>query len=636
MFDVPRSISTRLLLAVLLAAGLPFAAFVYFVADYVERSITVESVEFYLQSKAGDVADKLNTSLLERQRDLVIWSTEPSAITALQYPDENGVHDQLRRTLNFFCKLKIAYKLLIVFDRGGRAIAWNEEDARGRPVSADSLARIRGTDVYDKPWFRAAMLGEKSSVDWHLDPLDVRDASQPSTRESDYTFALSAPIFDPYTNDVLGAFYCLVGWESIQNQILDPVSTAAAGLSVSERFQSGYAFLWKSNANFIIGHPNRTLYGKSVADPPVALPGLSREVAADPNRVIRYDFPAGTEKRAAFRQTLKPADGGFGWIVGVTIEDTQIFAPARIVRTLLVTGSLIGLAGLLLWIFVLSRAITRPLTELVSEADRIASGDWAARVDPNGPAETAALGRAFNHMAEEIERNREKLVRAEKELAWREMARQVSHEIKNPLTPMKLSISLLDRAWRDKSPEFETILHRSIATIEKQIESLRRIATDFKSFAGTPERRRENVNIIKLMDEVVALYAAQAASRRITLVRCGESGAVMGDAEELRRALVNLTDNAIQAAPDGSEVVIAAAVREKILQISVHDDGPGIPADSRTRLFTPYFSTRTHGTGLGLAIVRRIAEDHGGRAWWDSNTTKGTTMMIELPLAQDS
>lgn len=637
---VPRSLSTRLLLAVLLAAGLPFAAFVYFVADFVESRITTENVEFYLQSKAGDVADKINAIILERQRDLEIWSTERTAVAALRPPPagagpefDDATMDNLQNTLNLFCKLKVVYKLLVVFDKFGRAVAWNEIDGRGRPISSHSRNRLAGGDKYDQPWFREAMAGRNSRVDWHLDPLDVEDASAASTKPSDYTFAFSAPIRDQKSGDVVGAFYSLVGWETIQNFVLDPVSTDAARLPVSERYQSGYAFLWLSDADHIIGHRDRGLYGKLVSGSPVNLPQLSQSVANNPNGVVRYDYPAGTEKRAGFRQTLTTEQGGFGWIVGVTLEDEQVFAPARVVRILLTTGASIGIAGLLLWILVLSRAITRPLTELAAEADKIARGDLAARVDPAGPAETVALGRAFNHMAEEIARNREQLVRAEKELAWREMARQVSHEIKNPLTPMKLSISLVEKAWRDKSADFEEILQKSIVSIERQIESLRRIATDFKTFAGSPNRRREIVILSKTLDEVAALYSAQASQRNIKIVRGGAESSVLGDGEELRRAIVNLVDNALQAAPDGSRIDLTIQSAGGFVKMNIHDEGAGIPPAARAKLFTPYFSTRTHGTGLGLAIVRRIAEDHGGRAYWDEHAPSGTTMVIELPEA---
>ncbi|MFN0207200.1 MAG: ATP-binding protein [Planctomycetota bacterium] len=634
---MPRSISTQLLLAVLLAAGLPFAGFVYFVVDVVERRITQENIEFYLQSKAGDLADKINLAIQERRRDLELWSTEPAAIAALRDPGEPVTIPQLKRTLDIFCKFKVVYRLLVVFDRSGRAVAWNPTDPQGSDHSPTIQKRLEGADAFHDHWFQAALRAEKSTVGWHLDPLNVEDVSQNTDKPSDYSFAFAAPIFDPDDKQVLGAFYCLVNWTSIQNEILDFGDHTQPG---APAYRSGYAFLWEAGDNRIIGHPNRKLYGTLVAEPPVSLPKLSIAVRDNPNGIVYYHYPENTEKRAAFRQTLTNSEGGFGWIVGVGVEDEEVFAPARIVRFVLTVGMVIGISGLLIWIFITSRAITKPLTELANEAERIAGGDLEARVSPSGPAETVALGRAFNHMAEEIARNREKLVRAEKEAAWREMARQISHEIKNPLTPMKLSISLLEKAWRDRSPEFETILQRSIATIDRQIESLRRIAADFRTFAGAPERKLEKVNLLKIVEEVASLYSAAASEKNVQIKRSGENTIINGDAEELRRAIVNLIDNAVQAAPDHTQVEVKIESEGRTARILVSDDGPGIPEALRSKLFTPYFSTKTHGTGLGLAIVRRIAEDHGGRAYLyddprDANSqSPRTTMIIELSAAE--
>jgi signal transduction histidine kinase len=623
------------LLAVLVAAGLPFAAFVYFVADVVERKITEENVEFYLQSKAGDVADKINLALRERQRDIALLASEPEVVRVLTPSGEEHDLGRLEEIFNTYCEIKVVYKLIVVFDRAARSVVWNTLDAQRSEHPPDLQKRLEGKDCFDKPWFQAAMRGETTTVGWHLDELDVGDVTKNTGRPSDYSFAFAAPVFDsdPSARRVLGAVYCLVGWSSIQNQILDTNTAATPGAPV-DRYKSGYAFLWEADANLIIGHPNHDLYGKFVSEPPVNLPQVAQAVRANPNGIVHYRYPEATEKRAAFRQTLLPSEGGFGWIVGVGVEDEEVFAPARVVRLVLSAGTVLGIAALLAWLLVTSRAITRPLTELAVEAERIAGGDLAARVTPSGPAETVVLGRAFNHMAGEIARQREKIVKIEKEAAWREMARQVSHEIKNPLTPMKLCISLLDKAWREKSPEFDAILARSIATTDRQIESLRRIAEDFKAFAGTPNRHVERVDPGAVVDEVILLYSAAAVARHVEVVRSGEAPPVDGDREELKRAVVNLLDNAMQAAPDGSRIDLRLDAGDGRARIRVTDRGPGIPPDQRARLFTPYFSTRTHGTGLGLAIVRRIAEDHGGRAYLDEADPAGTTMTLELPVAK--
>ncbi len=621
----------------LVAVGVPFVVFTTVLLSVVESSIAAENAEFFLRNKASDVADKINLALRERRQDLQLWVTEPIAVAALRDPDDEEARSELRHTLDLFCKLKDVYDLLAVVDRSGRLIAWNSVDAEGTRLAEHRLRRLAGADLYRAPWFQRALAGETVPVDWHLDPLRVADVSVRSTEPSDYSVGFAAPIRDPEGGAVLGVWYSLMGWSSLQEQVLDRVQDYFRDLSKNRQFQSGYAFLWMEDANVVIAHPNRALYGTRVAGPPVNLPNLHVQVRANPNRVVHYDYE-GKRKRAAFRQTLGRAEGGFGWIVGVGVEDEQIFAPTRQVGTILLIGAVAGLIALLLWILIISRTVSRPLAALTAESERIAMGDLDARVQPAGPAETVALAHAFNRMAEDLARSRSRLVRAEKEAAWREMARQVSHEIKNPLTPMKLSISLLERAWRDRAPEFDTILARALATIDRQIESLRRIAADFRAFAGAPERRSERVSLERVLEDSASLYAAIASERGVRIHREGSDLEVLGDPEEIRRAVVNLLDNAMQAAPPDSEIGLVLGRENGFARIDVRDRGPGVPPELREKLFTPYFSTRTHGTGLGLAIVRRIVEDHGGTVILEDSVTPdgaaavGTTMVVRLPL----
>jgi signal transduction histidine kinase len=614
------------------AVAAPFAALTYFVHDVVERRITTDIAEFFLQNKASDVADKINLSLAERARDLRIWSREPTAIAALKDADDVQAHASLVQMLDRFCALKEVYDLLTVIDASGRAIAWNTRDARGEALSPQSQRRLAGVDLFDAPWFRTALEGQFARVDWHLDPLQQEDVSRRSSEPSEYSVGFAAPIRDPDSREVLGVWYSLMDWRWIQVEILDRVEEAIRQLSRNRGYRGGYAFLWKEDADTIIGHSDRALYGEKVSGDRINLPRLSAAVRRDPGRLVLYSYPEGQPKRAAFRQTIPQEKGGFGWIVGVGLQDEPIFAPARVLGAILAFGTFAILAGLLIWALIVSRTVTRPLAALAAEAERIARGDLGARVAPAGPAETVALAHAFNRMTEDLARSREQVVRAEKESAWREMARQISHEIKNPLTPMKLSISLVERARREGSPDFDAILKRSVETIDRQVESLRRIASDFRAFAGAPVRRREPVSVKSLLEQAASLYTATAADRRITIARDAGGEEVTGDPEELVRAVVNLLDNAVQAAPEGSDIRLQARSVDGVVRISVHDDGPGVPPDVRSKLFTPYFSTRTQGTGLGLAIVRRIAEDHGGRAFLDESEP-GTTMVVELPLA---
>jgi signal transduction histidine kinase len=240
-------------------------------------------------------------------------------------------------------------------------------------------------------------------------------------------------------------------------------------------------------------------------------------------------------------------------------------------------------------------------------------------------------------MAEDLDKSQAALIRAEKDAAWREMARQVSHDIKNPLTPMKLWVQLLERAWNDKSPEFESILRRSCETLDHQIEVLRRSATDFLALAGASSAPAGGaVNVGALLDAVVELYAAVAREGGVAVVRTGSDAVVPGDAHKLQRAFVNLLDNALEAAPRGTTVDIAVEKLDGRVRVTVTDRGAGIDAEARGKLFTPNFSTKSRGTGLGLVNVRWIVEAHGGRVYLDESRRDGTSLVVELPAGIES
>ena len=244
-------------------------------------------------------------------------------------------------------------------------------------------------------------------------------------------------------------------------------------------------------------------------------------------------------------------------------------------------------------------------------------------------------------MTRELKENREELVKAEKNAAWREMARQVAHEIKNPLTPIQLSASLLRRAHAEQSPEFEAILERTTDVIDRQVRNMRDIAKDFYRFAGE-HRAPVPVDAAEILREVFDLDAAWAEAEGIRLVLEAVApdaphAIVEADPDELRRALVNLVSNAIEAMEDGGTIHGSVEVAAGRVVITVADTGKGIPDDVLERLFEPYFTTRSSGTGLGLAIVRRIIEDRGGEVSLENargDDGPGAVARISLPLAE--
>jgi nitrogen fixation/metabolism regulation signal transduction histidine kinase len=278
---------------------------------------------------------------------------------------------------------------------------------------------------------------------------------------------------------------------------------------------------------------------------------------------------------------------------------------------------------------------------MVSTAE-VARGNLNARIEIRTGDEIEELANAFNRMTEELLSSRERIVRAEKDAAWREMARQVAHEIKNPLTPMKLSTQHCLRAYQDRAPEFGRILEKAMGTISHQIDALQRIAAEFSDFARMPSRDVRRVSVGEVVRECVELYeTGPDGPIRFEVVIEDDLQSVMADRDELRRVFINLISNAIQAMEDRGEVSIRARRVRGVaddssragVEVSIEDQGSGIPEEVLPRLFQPYFSTKSKGTGLGLAICRRVVHDSGGEIRLESRPDRGTVATVVLPTA---
>ena len=219
-------------------------------------------------------------------------------------------------------------------------------------------------------------------------------------------------------------------------------------------------------------------------------------------------------------------------------------------------------------------------------------------------------------------------------MAWREMAKQIAHEIKNPLTPMKLHIQHLQRAKSSNSEQYDEIFNRVTRTLIEQIDTLSDIATEFSNFAKMPNAKNEVFNLAERIRQVTDLFDS-GKSMTIKLQPCKvEEVMIKGDKEQLSRAIINLIKNATQSIPAGEEGLIEIGLdcNETHATISIKDNGTGIPEDIRAKLFQPNFTTKTSGMGLGLAIVKKIVESANGRIWFESELDDGTTFYIELPL----
>lgn len=287
-----------------------------------------------------------------------------------------------------------------------------------------------------------------------------------------------------------------------------------------------------------------------------------------------------------------------------------------------------------LWI---AARVSRPIEQLAGAAEEVASGNWDVRVPERGRDEVAVLARSFNHMTEELTSQRERLVQSERVAAWRELARRLAHELKNPLFPLQITVENLVRARELPPSEFDEIFGESTSTLSAEIGNLKTIIGRFSDFSKMPKPELERIDARDVVERVRSLYeaaAAQGAEKiHFSTEVSSEHMPLMADPELLHRALSNLVLNAMDAMPDGGNLTVAAQPRGDRIELRVCDTGAGLTPEECERLFTPYYTTKQHGTGLGLAIVQSVVADHAGTIAVESRPGGGATFIITLPRA---
>jgi signal transduction histidine kinase len=287
-------------------------------------------------------------------------------------------------------------------------------------------------------------------------------------------------------------------------------------------------------------------------------------------------------------------------------------------------------AGVGYW---LAARISDPVERLTLASRRIAAGELSARVFVRTADELQRLVEAFNTMAVELERQRAQLEHTNRLEAWAEMARQVAHDIKNPLTPIQLSAEHLRRVHRDRGEPLSPVLERCVDTILAQVRLLRRISAEFSSFAATPIVSREPADLGALVREVAESYRAGLDDRYVfELAVPPDLPMVDLDRLLVGRAIVNVIENALYAMPTGGHLAVSVTCQDDHVAIRVADTGVGMDDKARARVFEPYFSTKTTGTGLGLPIAKRNIELHGGSVSVDSRPGAGTVVTLVLPV----
>jgi two-component system nitrogen regulation sensor histidine kinase NtrY len=334
-----------------------------------------------------------------------------------------------------------------------------------------------------------------------------------------------------------------------------------------------------------------------------------------------------------------PLAGPNGRLLAVLLVGSSRKNLVLLVRRIRFLALLVGAGGVLVGLLLswwAAARVARPVLELAEGAREVAAGRWDTRVQIKSRDEVGELARSFNLMTGQLVEQRERLVQAERVAAWRELARRLAHELKNPLFPLQITVENMQRARQASPEQFDEVFRESTSTLLAEMGNLKTILNRFGDFAKMPAPERHTLDLNELVRGVVKLFEAQfavpgRAPIRAELKLDERLGSVQADPHLLRRAVENLVLNALDAMPEGGTLSLSTARRDGAAELVVSDTGKGLTPEERDRLFTPYYTTKQHGTGLGLAIVQSVVSDHGGKISVESVPDRGTTFRIVLP-----
>jgi nitrogen fixation/metabolism regulation signal transduction histidine kinase len=330
-----------------------------------------------------------------------------------------------------------------------------------------------------------------------------------------------------------------------------------------------------------------------------------------------------------------PLKGSGNEVLGVLLIGNSRRDLMELEASMLRTAVIVAVTGILMAIVLswwATARITRPVRRLAESAGRVAAGNWGATVEIATTDEIGQLARAFNRMTHELVEQRERLVQAERVAAWRELARRLAHELKNPLFPLQITVENMQRARAGYPEQFDEVFREGTSTLLAELSNLKQIIGRFSDFARMPAPEMQPVNFNQLVTESMRLFEAQLAKAGIRAAAQLDPALrpVAADAEQMTRVLRNLILNAVDAMPEGGALTVRTMALGAGVRLEVSDTGQGLTPEECQRLFTPYYTSKTHGTGLGLAIVQSVVSDHKGRIAVESEKGKGTTFRIDL------
>ena len=355
------------------------------------------------------------------------------------------------------------------------------------------------------------------------------------------------------------------------------------------------------------------------------------ELIGVPHSVSRIPILA-SNIEAPVEAQQKPQAVGPELILAYSHRD-QIVLQQKLMSILLIIGG-VGLILVYIVSYIVGLQMTKPINQLAAGAAEIASGNLEQRVAIQSRDEIGRLAGAFNQMAAALKTSLERRLAAERLAAWGDVARYVTHEIKNPLFPIRLSIENLQRAYQgrgNQSTAFDEIFVQCTDIVIEEVERLQRLVDEFHQFARMPHAERKLSDLNQVVQNVVNLYAESVENIQIKGSLALDLPPLSLDSEQITQALENLIQNAIEAIPDGGTLNISTQlVNEEKIRIKIQDTGIGMSPETLAQIFAPYYTTKDTGTGLGMAIVQRIINDHDGEIFVESKEGIGTTVSIEL------
>ena len=434
----------------------------------------------------------------------------------------------------------------------------------------------------------------------------------------------------------------LIGGKRLDENFLADLP-AAPGMQVYLYREAGPAAGWTtSNASAVPAFDAKSLAGSggAIADAARYQPliDVARKSGQDASAIL-YLTRRREDSVNATAIPLKDQNGAVPAVLIIAISRAEMVEAQQHIRAIAYGVAAAGILLAIAFSLWTAARVSRPIEQLARAAEEVTAGNWETRVPERGRDEVSVLARSFNRMVAELAGQRERLMQSERVAAWRELARRLAHELKNPLFPLQLTVENLTRARALPESEFDEVFRESTQTLAMEIANLKTIIGRFSDFSKMPKPHLERIDARDALKRVRGLYETAGAASDIAKVAfntdiADEPMPMDADPELLHRALSNLVLNAMDAMPDGGTVRLEARPIDGKIEIRVADTGTGLTPEECERLFTPYYTTKQHGTGLGLAIVQSVIADHAGTIAVESRTGGGTVFVIMLPRAE--